>query len=210
MADTPNNFGICECGDPSCKCKPGKCDCVQPSEKFLPRENKGPLKDHTINLPVDPATYLNTYDGETLYDGKPKKGPYQAMEIPQDNVSFKDKKVAVETGGLESFSFWKPALARLKAQLALNIEKMAEEDGTKFYSKPCTWRVGKDGMREVAFNFIEEQKGTIKVSGSMASSAKQMTPMATWDRKLVLSKHMDDQSATMACQVYNEFLGLKK
>lgn len=210
MADTPNNFGICECGNPKCKCKPGKCDCVQPSEKFLPKENKGPLKDHTINLPVDPATYLNTYDGDTLYNGNPPKGPYQAMEIPQDIVPFKDKKVAVETGGLESFSFWKPALARLKAQLALNIEKMACEEGIKFYSKPCTWRIGKDGMREVAFNFIEEQKTSIKVSGSMASAAKQMTPMATWDRKLVLSKHMDDQSAILACQVYNEFLGLKK
>lgn len=213
MAEKPNNFGICECGDPSCTCKPGKCDCKQPSEKFLPKENKKPLENQTINLPVDPANYLNTYDGESLYNGKPPKGPYQAaelMEIPQDNILFKDKKVAAETGGLESFGFWKPALERLQAQVAQNIERAASEPATKFYSKPCSWRIGKDGMREVAFNYIEEVKTSIGVSGSMASAAKQMTPAATWDRRLVLSKHMDDKSAMLACAAYNEFLALKK
>jgi len=32
----------------------------------------------------------------------------------------------------------------------------------------------------------------------------------THDRKLVLSKHMDDKSAMLACQAYNEYLSLKK
>ncbi len=213
MAEKPNNFGICECGDPSCKCKPGKCDCVQPSVKFLPKEDKKPIKDHTINLPVDPATYLNTYDGETLYDGKAPKGPYQAlntMEIPQDNTFYKDKQAAVNEAGKADFAFWAPALGRLKAQLGDNIEKMANQPNVRFHSKPCSWRIGKDGMREVCYNFIEEVKQTVQVSGSMASSAKQMTPSATWDRKVVLSKHMDDKSAMLACQAYNEFLKLNK
>lgn len=213
MSDKGNDFGICECGDPSCTCKKGECDCVQPSEKFLPKEDKKPLKDHTINLPVDPAVYLNTYDGESLYNGKPPKGTYQAaklMEIPQDNTFFKDKQAAIETGGNEAFPFWNAAISRLKAQLGENIERMACDTNIKFYSKPCSWRIGNDGMREVAFNYIEEVKTPIGVSGSMASSAKQMVPSATWDRKLVLSKHMDDKSAMLACQAYNEFLSLKK
>lgn len=213
MADKPNNFGICECGDPKCKCKPGSCDCVQPSEKFLPKENKGPLKDHTINLPVDPATYLNTYDGDTLYNGKPPKGPYQAlktMEIPSDNTLYKDKQAAVNEAGKSDFPFWKQALERLQTQLADNIERMASEPGTKFHSKACSWRIGKDGMREVCYNYIEEVKTPIQVTGSLASAAKQMVPSTTWDRKLVLSKHMDDKSAMLACQAYNEYLALKK
>jgi hypothetical protein len=213
MSDKPNNFGICECGDPKCKCKPGKCDCVQPSEKFLPRQNKGNIQDGPINLPVDPATYLNSYYGDTLYDGKAPKGPYQAlnsMEIPQDKTLYKDKQAAVNEAGKSDFAFWKPALDRLQAQLAENIEKMANQPDVKFYSKPCSWKIGKDGMREVSYNFIEEVKTPIQVSGSMASAAKQMVPMATWDKKLVLSKHMDDKSAMMACQAYNEYLALKK
>jgi hypothetical protein len=213
MSDQPNNFGICECGDPKCKCKPGKCDCVQPSEKFLPKQDKGNIKNETINLPVDPAVYLNTYDGDTLYDGKRPKGPYQAlksMEIPSDNTLYKDKQAAVNEAGKTDFAFWKPAIERLQAQIADNIDKMASQPGTKFYSKPCSWRIGKDGMREVAYNYIEEVKTSIEISGSMASSAKQMVPMATWDRKVVLSKHMDDKSAMLACQAYNEYLALKK
>lgn len=213
MSDKANDFGICECGDPSCKCKKGECDCVQPSEKFLPKEDKGNFKDKTINLPVDPATYLNTYDGDTFYNGNPPKGPYQAlksMEIPSDNTTYTDKQAAVNDAGKTDFAFWKPALERLKAQMGENIERMANDSNTKFYSKPCSWKIGKDGMREVSFNFIEEVKTPIQVSGSMASSAKQMIPSATWDRKVVLSKHMDDKSAILACQVYNEFLNLKK
>ena len=213
MAEEPNSFGVCECGDPKCKCKPGSCDCVQPSEKFLPKEDKKPIKDHTINMPVDPATYLNTYNGDTLYDGKAPKGPYQAhksMEIPSDKTTYKDKQAAVNEAGKSDFAFWAPALLRLQAQMSENIEKMAGHPNTKFYSKACTWKVGKDGMREVSYNFIEEVKTPINVSGSLASSAKQMAPMATWDRKLVLSKHMDDKSAMLACQVYNDFLNLKK
>jgi hypothetical protein len=65
-------------------------------------------------------------------------------------------------------------------------------------------------MREVCYNFIEEVKTPIQVSGSMASAPKQMIPTATWDKKLVLSKHMDDKSAMLACQAYNEYLALKK
>lgn len=213
MAEKPNNFGICECGDPSCKCKPGTCDCIQPSEKFLPKEDKGNFKSGPINLPVDPAVYLNSYEGETLYDGKPKKGPYQAlntMNIPSDNVPFKDKQAAIADAGKTDFSFWKPALERLAAQLADNIERMASEPGTKFHSKQCSWRIGKDGMREVSYNYIEEVKTPVHVSGSMASSAKQMISTVGHDRKVVLSKHMDDKSAMLACQAYNEFLALKK
>jgi hypothetical protein len=213
MADKPNNFGICECGNPSCKCKKGDCDCVHPSEKFLPKQNKGDIQDGTINLPVDPATYLNTYEGESLYIAKPPKGPYQAlktMEIPSDNTFYKDKQAAINEAGKESFAFWKPALERLQAQLADNIDRMANHSGTKFYSKPCSWRRGNDGMREVAYNYIEEVKTTIEIKGSSASSSKQMIPSATWDRKVVLSKHMDDQSAIMACQAYNDYLALNK
>jgi hypothetical protein len=213
MAEKPNNFGICECGDPSCKCKPGTCGCIQPSEKFLPKEDKGNVKDGPINLPVDPATYLNTYDGESLYNANPKKGPYQAlktMEIPSDNTFFKDKQAAINEAGKESFPFWKQALERLQTQLADNVDRMANQPGTKFYSKACSWKVGKDGMREVSYNFIEEVKASVEVSGSMASAAKQMTSVATWDKKLVLSKHMDDKSAMLACQAYNEYLALKK
>jgi hypothetical protein len=213
MADKPNDFGICECGDPSCKCKPGTCDCKQPSEKFLPKEDKGNFKSGPINLPVDPATYLNTYDGDTLYNGNPPKGPYQAlknMNIPSDTVPFKDKQAAVADAGKADFAFWKPALERLATQLADNIETMANQPGTKFYSKQCSWRIGKDGMREVSYNYIEEVKTPIQVSGSIASSAKQMIAGVTHDRKLVLSKHMDDKSAMLACQAYNEYLALKK
>ena len=213
MSDKPNNFGICECGDPKCTCKKGQCNCVQPSEKFLPKQDKGDFKDKTINLPVDPATYLNTYEGDTLYNANPPKGPYQAhksMDIPTDNTLFKDKQAATAEAGKVDFAFWKPAIERLQAQLSENIEKMAMEPNTKFYSKPCSWRIGKDGMREVSFNYIEEVKTPLQVSGSLASSAKQMVPMATWDKKLVLSKHMDDKSAMLACQAYNEFLNLKK
>ena len=213
MAEKPNNFGICECGDPSCKCQPGTCDCIQPSEKFLPKEDKGNVKNGPINLPVDPATYLNTYDGETLYDGNRRKGPYQAlktMNIPSDSVPFKDKQNAVADAGKTDFAFWAPALERLATQLADNIEVMANQPGTKFYSKQCSWRIGKDGMREVAYNYIEEVKTPVQVSGSMASSAKQMISTVGHDRKVVLSKHMDDKSAMLACQAYNEFLALKK
>ena len=198
MSDKPNNFGICECGDPKCTCKKGQCNCVQPSEKFLPKEDKGPF-DGEINAPVNPTS------------NPPKqKGPLNAMEIPQDNTLFKDKQAATAEAGKQDFSFWKPAIERLQAQMSENIERMAMEPNTKFYSKPCSWRIGKDGMREVAFNYIEEVKTPIQVSGSLASSAKQMVPTATWDRKVVLSKHMDDKSAMLACQAYNEFLNLKK
>ena len=208
MAD---KTGICECGDPSCKCKPGECDCIQPSEKFLPKEDKGNVKDGPINLPVDPATYLNTYDGETLYDGKPKKGPYQALmsEIPLDLVLFKDKQAAMADAGKTDFPFWASAITRLQEAVAQNIERQATSQ-TKFISKPCTWRIGKDGLREVAYNFIEEVRTDINISGSMASSAKQMVSYATVDKRVVLSKHIDDKSAMLASQAYNEFLGLTK
>jgi hypothetical protein len=132
------------------------------------------------------------------------------MDIPLDNTFYKDKQAATNEAGKESFPFWKQALERLQTQLADNVERMASEPGTKFHSKACSWRIGKDGMREVSYNYIEEVRPNIQVTGSLASSAKQMTPSATWDRKLVLSKHMDDKSAMLACQAYNEFLALKK
>ena len=198
MADKPNNFGICECGNPSCKCKKGECDCVQPSEKFLPKQDKGDFEGN-INAPVNPTSLPSK-----------QKGPLNAMEIPSDKTFYKDKQAATNEAGKEAFAFWKPAIERLQAQLAENIERMAMTQGTKFYSKPCSWRIGKDGMREVAYNYIEEVQTPIQISGSMASSAKQMVPMATWDKKLVLSKHMDDKSAMLACQAYNEYLALNK
>jgi hypothetical protein len=198
MAEKPNNFGICECGDPSCKCKPGTCSCGQPSEKFLPKQD---FKDFSgvINAPVNP----------TSAPAAPK-GPLNAMNIPSDPVSFKDKQNAVADAGKTDFAFWKPALELLATQLADNIDRMANQPGTKFHSKQCSWRIGKDGMREVAYNYIEEVKTPIQISGSMASSAKQMIAGVTHDRKLVLSKHMDDKSAMLACQAYNEYLSLKK
>jgi hypothetical protein len=197
MAEKPNNFGICECGDPSCKCAPGKCDCKQPSDKFLPKEDKGDFGG-AINAPVNP----------TLSPAQ-QKGPLNAMGIPSDKTSYKDKQAATAEAGKEAFTFWAPALLRLQAQMSENIEKMASSPNTKFYSKACSWKIGKDGMREVSYNYIEEVKTPINVSGSMASSPKQMVPAATWDRKLVLSKHLDDKSAMLACQVYNDFLNLK-
>jgi hypothetical protein len=198
MAEKPNNFGICECGNPSCKCQPGTCDCTQPSEKFLPKEDKTNFSG-VINTPVNP----------TSAPAAPK-GLFNAMNIPSDSVSFKDKQHAVADAGKTDFAFWQPALERLATQLADNIEVMANQSGTKFYSKQCSWRIGKDGMREVAYNYIEEVKTPIQISGSMASSAKQMIAGVTHDRKLVLSKHMDDKSAMLACQAYNEYLSLKK
>ena len=208
MAD---NFGICECGDPSCKCAPGKCDCKEPADKHLPKENKGPLKDHTINLPVDPATYLNSYYGDTYYNANPPKGPYQAlksMEIPIDTTFYKDKQAAVSDAGKQNFPFWAAALKRLQGAVAENVERQAEGQ-TRFISRPCTWKVGKDGTREVSYNFVEEVRTDVKVTGSMASSAKSMTSYASVDRKVVLSKHMDDASAKLACEAYNQYLGLK-
>ena len=184
---------------------------IQPSEKFLPKEDKGDVKDGPINLPVDPATYLNTYDGETLYDGKPKKGPYQALmsEIPIDLTPYKDKQAAVADAGKTDFPFWSKAITRLQEAVAQNIERQATTQ-TKFTSKPCSWRIGKDGLREVAYNYVEEVRTDINISGSMASSAKTMVSYATVDKRVVLSKHLDDKSATLASQTYNEFLGLTK
>jgi len=198
MAEKPNNFGIRECGNPSCKCKPETCDCIQPSEKFLPKQD---FKDFSgvINTPVNP----------TSAPAAPK-GPLNAMNIPSDPVFFKDKQNAVADAGKTDFAFWQPALERLATQLADNIDRMANQSGTKFYSKQCSWRIGKDGMREVAYNFIEETNTPIHIEGRTAGTSKQMLAGVTHDRKLVLSKHMDDKSAMLACQAYNEYLSLKK
>lgn len=197
MAD---NFGICECGNPSCKCKPGSCDCVQPSEKFLPKEDKKPISDHKINAPVNPTS-----------EPSQQKGEYNALasEIPLDLVLFKDKQAAMAEAGKSDFPFWSKAITRLQEAVAQNIERQATSQ-TKFISKPCSWRIGKDGLREVAYNFIEEVRTDINISGSMASSAKQMVSYATVDKRVVLSKHIDDKSAMLAAQAYNEFLGLTK
>ena len=197
MAD---KTGICECGDPSCKCKPGSCSCVQPSEKFLPKEDKKPISDHQINAPVNPTSAPSK-----------QKGEYNALasEIPLDLVLFKDKQVAMADAGKTDFPFWASAITRLQEAVAQNIERQATSQ-TKFVSKPCTWRIGKDGLREVAYNFIEEVRTDINISGSMASSAKQMVSYATVDKRVVLSKHIDDKSAMLASQAYNEFLGLTK
>lgn len=197
MAD---KTGICECGDPSCKCKPGSCNCVQPSEKFLPKEDKKPITNQTINAPVNPTS-----------EPAKQKGIYNALasEIPVDLVLFKDKQVAMADAGKAEFPFWAQAVTRLQEAVAQNIERQATSQ-TKFISKPCSWRIGKDGLREVAYNFIEEVRTDINISGSMASSPKQMVSYATVDKRVVLSKHIDDKSAMLAAQAYNEFLGLTK
>ena len=200
MAEEPNSFGICECGDPKCKCKPGSCNCVQPSEKFLPKEDKKPITNQTINAPVNPTS-----------EPAKQKGIYNALasEIPVDLVLFKDKQVAMADAGKAEFPFWAQAVTRLQEAVAQNIERQATSQ-TKFISKPCSWRIGKDGLREVAYNFIEEVRTDINISGSMASSPKQMVSYATVDKRVVLSKHIDDKSAMLAAQAYNEFLGLTK
>jgi hypothetical protein len=140
-----------------------------------------------------------------------QKGEYNALasEIPLDLVLFKDKQVAMADAGKTEFPFWSKAITRLQEAVAQNIERQATSQ-TKFVSKPCSWRIGKDGLREVAYNFIEEVRTDINISGSMASNPKTMVSYATVDKRVVLSKHLDDKSATLASQTYNEFLGLTK
>jgi hypothetical protein len=97
----------------------------------------------------------------------------------------------------------------LQEAIAQNVEVMATKD-EKFYSRPCSWRCGKDGLREVAYNYVQEVKTPIQISGRTAGTDKQMVAYSTLDKKVVLSKHIDDKSAMLACELYNKHLGLTK
>lgn len=204
----------CKCGLP--KKEASKQAATQPSDKYLPKEDKGNVKDGDINLPVNP--YEEGDKGDKEYTKDRPHGKYQEAaggkknaEVPAD-IEFWSQKIALNEGreptSFEGKEFWALALDRLHSQLAENIATMATTD-VKFYSKPCSWKIGKDGMRVVSFNYIQESNHSFSTKTTFGGEQRDFVAKATLDKQVVLSKHMDDRSAILACQLYNKYLNIK-
>lgn len=187
------------------KCGESACDHLkmeaasQPSDKFLPKEDKGDIKDETVTAKPNPSP-----NPEVL------KGPYDALEVPVDTVAFSLKPQPYASSGVSPHAYWEPAMAILGTVQHEHKAKSEATENLAYTPLPCTWKVGKSGLREVAYNFVESQSHQITVPGAFEGDSRTFSAHATVNRSVTLSKHIDDASAKQACDLYNEHLGFKK
>lgn len=183
---------VCEnCGDPNCKCPPGKCTCTpskkaetQPSDKYLPKEDKGNIETgKVISKPVNP------YKREALLQYKPE-GSTEAITEP----------LAVK-------ALYASALENLNDLMSFN-EKLAQQESMQFHKGKCIVRIAKDGCREVRYAFVKETKHPYSTQNAFASTKNEYLAYNSITEYYTLSRHLDDKSASEAAKVYNTALGL--
>jgi len=182
----------CEnCGDPNCSCPPGKCDCkpkaaTQPSDKYLPKEDKGDFKDKTINKPVN---------------------PFQPAKCPLAEGFFKDiQKVA--GGELHTFAkseWFADAIQNLKDFKAFADANTTED--VRFYPGICTAKQGNDGYWAVQYNYVREARHPYSTINTFSKEQANYVAFDTLSQNFVVSKHFDARSAELARSDYNIFLG---
>lgn len=183
----------CEnCGDPNCSCPPGKCDCTpkaatQPSDKYLPKEDKGDFKNQTLGKPVN---------------------PYQPAKCPLAEGFFKDlEKVA--GGPLTTFAkseWFADALENLKGFRAYADANTTED--LRFHLGSCSTKQGKDGYWAVQYNYVREVKHPYSTVNTFTKEQANYIAFDTLSQNFVVSKHFDAKSAELARADYNIFLGV--
>ena len=132
------------------------------------------------------------------------------MEAPIDEEFYAIKKQAnsgEEVTDLSKKAFWEQSVDRLEAFIS-ETEAQAKADGKRIYRNGFSWKMTKDGYRQVAYNYTLETPHAYTTEG-YNQARRDLVAYTTENKQLVVSKHLDDKSAMVASSNFNNYLGIK-
>lgn len=187
---------VCErCGDPECTCPEGECKCTpkaaktQPSDKFLPKQNKDDIKDGFLI-----GTAVNPY--------KPRTCPMQG-----ETHAELEKRAGTSLTSLAEEEIVKQGVQNIQEYFAYAQENANELN--KFSFGQCFVSRAKDGYYDIRYQYSMEHIQPFATHSQFGNEERKFQSSVFKQHDFIVSRHRDEVSARLACSDYNIFLAVK-